>query len=55
MMRVCEHATKSGTTLAFNVSHGVIFDFYQDQVRKLLPHLDIIFANKDEMDKWAQF
>ena len=55
MMQLCELATTSGVPLAFNVSHGIIFDFYQDQVRKMLPHLDIVFANKEEIDKWAQF
>ena len=55
MLKVCEHATKSGTKLAFNISHGVMFYYYPEQVRKLLPHLDVIFANEEEMDKWAEF
>lgn len=46
--RTIELAKKHGTRIAFTLSAAFIVEFFREQVEKVIPDCDLVFANKEE-------
>lgn len=54
MMHVAEHAAANDKLYCFNLSAPFLVDFFADQMNKILPYTDFVFANESEAECFAK-
>ena len=53
-LALAEEAAVKNKVFMFGLSAGFIPQFFKDQVAQVLPYSDIVFANENEVQTWAE-
>ncbi|CAG0915597.1 unnamed protein product [Notodromas monacha] len=54
ILKVSEHALKSGKTFCMNLAAPFISQFYRDRLLSVFPRIDILFGNETEFETFAE-
>lgn len=54
MVKVGEHASKTGKYFAFNLSAPFIVEFFKEPLMRVLPFANLVFGNEAEADTFAR-